>query len=102
MSTSKGIEDSLAWTSAILDAAKLARNFELVNLCKKVEGVSDSEIFSESTVKIESSPPKNHAVRFSIGESRLATKKASWGFKPSRKSIFGGGSLESQDYEDVR
>lgn len=88
----------------IFVAAKRINQSELVNLCSKVDGLLDSidsNITTPTTVN-DGSSGKNHAYRFSLGDSRPGAKKASaWGFKPSRKSIFGLSSSESQDYEDV-
>ena len=99
----------------ILLAAKILNQRELVSLCSKVDGVVDTMDSNVSTLSSTpsstpkasdsegSSSGKNHAYRFSFVENALPdTKKTStWGFKPSRKSIFGLGFSEGRDYEDV-
>jgi len=98
-----GIEIAKEWTKAIFKAAQLSKGFEIINLCQKIENMEllTENLSNEPKIKIEGSPPKNHSFRFSMEDSYSSTKKTSWGFKPSRKSIFGSSISETQEYEDV-
>ena len=100
-SVKDGLEAAGLWVREIFNEAKSSKNIEIMDVCSKVEDVNSKFIYpAESKLKIEGTPPKNHAQRFSTQDSYSFSKKTAWGFKPSRKSIFGI-STDSQDYEDV-
>lgn len=92
------------WIGKLLIAAKDVNNSDLVNLCLKVEGVKDIGggciAVPETRGALEGTAPKNHALRFNFEESYRGNAKTSWGFRPTRRSIFGG-VTGSQDYEEV-
>jgi hypothetical protein len=90
------------WTAELLEHARGVNNTDLVELCLKVGGVKGSGNSAplEPRMILEGTAPKNHAIRFSFEESYRGANKTSWGFRPKRRSIFGG-TAESQDYEEV-
>ena len=102
--TLNGVESAKRWAREILLAAKATNNSDLAALCRKIDGIGiEDPQESHQTERgqiIEGTPPKNHIYRFSLEEFYSGVKKSTWGFKPSRKSIFGNTS-DSQDYEDV-
>ena len=101
-----GLECATAGISDVLKASLACNQRELANICKKVEGVQENILVNVNnindikTIYEGSTSSKNHALRFNLEDSSTGAKKTSWGFKPTRKSIFGIGS-EGQDYEDV-
>jgi hypothetical protein len=92
------------WTEKLLAVAKEVNNSDLVTLCLKVEGVKETGggavAVPEPRDALEGTAPKNHVLRFNFEESYRGNAKASWGFRPTRRSIFGG-VTGSQDYEEV-